>query len=75
MTSCVATKFLCRGIRHSLHDKDWTTSAELCHDTAKLYYDRIQEESMKICLDRNCRPRQELGDTNENYVAIELSMS
>ena len=44
MTSCVATKFLCR-------DKDLITSAELCRDIAKLCRDRIQDESIKICCD------------------------
>ena len=47
MKSCVATKFLCHDIRHSYHD------------IAKLRRDRIQEESMEICRDRNYRLRQE----------------
>ena len=38
-------------------------------DIIKLCCDRIQEESMKICHDINYRPRQELGDKDENYVA------
>ena len=47
---------------------------KLCRDIANLCCDRIQEESMKICRDRNCRTRQELDDKDEKYVAIELSM-
>ena len=64
-------------LRHKtlMSKQDQTTSAELCRDIAKLCRDRIQEESMKICRDRNCRPRQELSDKDENYVATELSMS
>ena len=70
MTSYVTKKFfLCHDTRHSCHNKDKTTSVELCRNITRLCRDRIQEERMKICRDRNCKPRQEPGDKDENYVA------
>ena len=44
------------------------TSTKLSYDIIKLCRDKIQEESMKSCRDRNCKPRQELGNKDDSYV-------
>ena len=41
----------------------------LCRDTEHSCRDKIQEEGTKLCRDRNCKPRQELGNKDDNYVA------